>query len=468
VVLGDPGHSEVEGILGFAAGRARVVQSPEDVKLLPDAERVVLLAQTTQSNKRFEEISKAVKERYPGLSEEQLLIENTICDSTERRQDEVRDLAHKVDAFVIVGGKESANTRRLKEIAESEGRPAFLVESESELDFEKLQNFSTVALTAGASTPNWMIRRVYEELKRQSLSRRSQFPFRIFYRLFRLFAIFNFYLALGGALLAGLVAQLLKGSINPFECLMAFFYLASIHNFTILKSPRLLEIIEPARGKVFLNRRKNLLYLSLFGLVLGGAAAGMISSWALLFYIALCTLSLLYQSPFRSAEKQTMIPVRSLMDIPGSKDIFSALAWSVIIVLIPVTGQYAAHTRADVWLIFALIFLMVFARSLIQDFRDLQADRMVGKETLPILLGANRSRAIVYTIMVLAVVLLVGAFWKGLLRFPAVGIAAGLAWLWLCVPLFTRKTLIQGLRAELLIDFSFIIAGATGLVLSRF
>jgi (E)-4-hydroxy-3-methyl-but-2-enyl pyrophosphate reductase len=468
VVLGDPGHSEVEGILGFANGHARVVQSLEDVKSLPDADQVALVAQTTQSSARFDEVAEALRQRYPALGEDRLLIINTICDSTERRQDEVRQLAKRVDAFVIVGGKESANTKRLKEIAEGEGKPAFLVESESELDYKRLQNFSAIGLTAGASTPNWMIRRVYEELRQASLTRRRQFPVRIFYRLFRLVAIFNLYLALGGALLAGLAAELLTGSINPFKCLMAFFYLASIHNFTVLSSPNLLGIIEPARGRLFLARRKSLLILSLFGLTLGGVCAGMINLWALVFYIALCTLSLLYQAPFRSSGKQALIPVRSLMDIPGSKDIFSALAWSVVIVLVPVTGQYGAHSRAEVWLCFVLVFLMVFSRSLLQDFRDLQADRMVGKETLPILLGEKRSRALVYSIMALAGAVLAVSFWQGLIHLPALGIAAGLVWLWLCVPLFTRKTLIQGLRAELLIDFSFILAGAIGLVLGGF
>jgi 4-hydroxy-3-methylbut-2-enyl diphosphate reductase len=155
------------------------------------------------------------------------------------------------------------------------------------------------------------------------------------------------------------------------------------------------------------------------------------------------------------------------MDIPGSKDLFSALAWSVMIVLIPLSGAGEEHARLLVWLIFALIFLMVLARSIIHDFRDLQADRMVGKETIPILLGVNLSRAIIHTVMALAALLLLAGFAKGLLGLQGAGIAAGLVWLWLCVPVFTRKTLIHGLRAELLIDFGFILAGGLGLLLGQ-
>jgi len=466
VVLGDPGHSEVEGILGFANGKAVVIQSAADVKNLPEAERVILVAQTTQSNRRFEQAAEAMRQRYAHLPSDRLLIINTICDSTERKQEEVRELASKVDAFVVVGGKESANTRRLKEIAESEGKPAYLVESEDELDFEKLRGLSAVGLTAGASTPNWMLRRVFEQLKRVSLAG-QKFPLQLIYRSFRMAAVFNFYLGAGGALLCGLASQLLQGQLNWFACLAAFFYLSSIHNFHVLANQRLLEIIEPARGKFFLHHRRGLVYLSLAGLVLGAVFAFLINAWALLFYAGLGLLSLLYQAPFGSGEKPGRFRVRSLMDIPGSKDLFSALAWSVMIVLIPLSGAGEEHTRPLVWLIFALIFLMVLARSVIQDFRDLQADRIVGKETIPILLGVNFSRAIIHSVIALAALLLLAGFARGLLGLPGAGIVAGLAWLWLCVPVFTRKTLIQGMRAELFIDFSFILAGGLGLVLAK-
>ena len=465
VVLGDSGHSEVEGILGFAEGKAVVVQSPEDVKNLPDADQVILVAQTTQSSQRFEQVAEAVKQKYSKLPEDKLVIINTICDSTERKQEEVRALVRKVDAFVIVGGKESANTKRLQEIAESEGKPSYLVESEDELEFEKISGLSAVGLTAGASTPNWMIRRVYEGLKRVSLAG-QKYPLRIFYIVFRLFAIFNLYLGLGGALLAALTGQMIRGKVNLFACAAAFFYLALIHNFNLLASQSLLEIIEPARGKLFLRQRRLLVVLSLFGLLLGGVSCLLINFWALMFYAGLTVISLLYQAPLAGGGKRPVFRVGSLMEIPGSKDIMSALAWSVMIVLVPSTGMGEEHFHLGAWLIFTLVLLMVFARSVIQDFRDLQADRMVRKETIPILLGVNLSRALIHSVLALAAILIGVGFWQGLIGVPAMGILAGLVWLWLCVPIYTRKTVIHGLRAELLIDFNFILAGIVGLILS--
>ena len=207
--------------------------------------------------------------------------------------------------------------------------------------------------------------------------------------------------------------------------------------------------------------------MSVAGLALGAACSALITGWALLFYAGLCMLSLLYQAPFRSREKPVRIRVRSLKDIPGSKDLFSALAWSVIIALIPISGLGEAHIHLQVWLIFALVFLTVLARSIIQDFRDLQADRMVGKETIPILLGEKKPRIDPLNFGP-GLRASGGRFLesRGVVAGP--GLALGIVWLWLCVPLFTQKTLIQGLRAEMLVDFSFILAGATGLALARF
>jgi len=467
IILGDPGHSEVEGILGFAGENSVVVQNPEDLQKLPEANRVLLVAQTTQSQKRFAQVAEAVKQRYCELESGRIQIINTICDSTERRQDEVSALAQEVDAFVIVGGRQSANTRRLKEIGESYGRPAYLVESEEDLDFSVLEPAGKVGLTAGASTPNWMIRRVYEALHTASLKNR-RFPIRVFYQLLRFLGILNFYLALGASLLTALVGILHSGKINPFAGLTAFLYVFSIHNFNLLSSPRLLEVIEPARGKFFLRHRRSLIYLSLLGLVSGGIFSALINPWALLFYAGLCVLSLLYQAQFRPAVKGAVFRFRSLMDIPGSKDIFSALAWAVMIVLVPLSGKPGSHFTFKVWLIFVLVFLMVIARSMVQDFRDLQADRIAGKETLPTLLGAKGSRAMIHSLLSLAVIILLASFRAEFFGLPELGLLIGLIWLWLCVPFFTRRPIIQGLRAELLIDFSFILASLVGLGLKIF
>ena len=159
VIAGDPDHPEVVGLRGYARGDAYVVSTPAEVDALPGLGRVVLVAQTTQDEEIFEEIRAHLLARFP--QGEAL---DTICESTHRRQSEVRELARKVDGLVVIGGKNSANTRRLAAIAGLLGVTAYHVETPGELPLEKLAKLPRVGITAGASTPSWIIEEVVQVL----------------------------------------------------------------------------------------------------------------------------------------------------------------------------------------------------------------------------------------------------------------------------------------------------------------
>ena len=111
IILGDEKHPEVIGLLGYARDKGHTVTSLDQLKALPQFEKAVVVAQTTQNTKFFREIREWVRQNHP-----QFKIFNTICDSTEKRQAEVRMMAGQVAAFVIIGGHNSGNTRRLFEI----------------------------------------------------------------------------------------------------------------------------------------------------------------------------------------------------------------------------------------------------------------------------------------------------------------------------------------------------------------
>lgn len=160
VIAGDPDHPEVVGLLGHAAGFARVVSEPGEVDALPALDRVLLVAQSTQDEEVFEAIRERVLTRFPHAK-----ALATICQSTHRRQTEVREMAGQVDALIVIGGKNSANTRRLAEIARALGVPAYHVETAAELPLGELRQLSRVGVTAGASTPAWIIEEVVDSLE---------------------------------------------------------------------------------------------------------------------------------------------------------------------------------------------------------------------------------------------------------------------------------------------------------------
>ncbi len=159
IIFGDNGHAEVLGLLGFATKGGWVVATPEDVLKLPELNPVCLVSQSTQLPAAYDVIASAVRTRFPHA-----LVLDTICESTRNRQKELVKLAAEVDAIVIVGDTNSANTRRLVELARSL-RPTFAVQSASEIAPAALRPYRTVALTAGASTPDFILNAVRTALE---------------------------------------------------------------------------------------------------------------------------------------------------------------------------------------------------------------------------------------------------------------------------------------------------------------
>lgn len=160
VIIGDKEHAEIKGILGVLQNKGYVVSSFEDLKNLPELKNYVILSQTTQDENLFKTLSQAILEKYP-----QGEIINTICKATEVRQNEVRNLSKISSSIIVIGGKFSANTNRLAEIAKKEGKKVYLIEKTEEIPLEEIKKEKIVGITAGASTPNWLINEVVDFLK---------------------------------------------------------------------------------------------------------------------------------------------------------------------------------------------------------------------------------------------------------------------------------------------------------------
>jgi 4-hydroxy-3-methylbut-2-enyl diphosphate reductase len=164
VVVGDPNHPEVKGTLSHVPG-AWCIETVEDVATLPRGSKVGVVVQSTYSRERFTDIVRALSLKYY-----EVRAVNTICTDTNNRQSEALRLAAEVDAMVVVGGKTSANTKHLAELAEMNGAHAYHIEGPDELRAEWFEGVGVAGLMSGASTPGWLLDDVekrMEELARQ-------------------------------------------------------------------------------------------------------------------------------------------------------------------------------------------------------------------------------------------------------------------------------------------------------------
>ncbi|SMC57238.1 bifunctional 4-hydroxy-3-methylbut-2-enyl diphosphate reductase/30S ribosomal protein S1 [Sporomusa malonica] len=165
VIVGEQHHPEVQSIIAWTNHKAQVVETPAEAEALPYYPRIGVVAQTTFAAKEFEAIVTVVKTKC-----EELKIERTICTATDLRQQAAIDLAKKVDIIIIVGGKSSANTARLASVCREAGSLAYHIESANELKPEWFTGVQVAGITAGASTPDWVIEEVYKKMEEMNVT----------------------------------------------------------------------------------------------------------------------------------------------------------------------------------------------------------------------------------------------------------------------------------------------------------
>ncbi len=161
VIIGEAEHPEVIGIKGYGGKRTIVVGTAEEAAKIRSVRKMGIVVQTTQSGSNF----LAIMNVLSGKSMEFRIL-NTICNATHERQDSALKLAGEVDIMIVVGGKNSANTKHLAEVCETTGVETRHIESASELQTAWFRGKKTAGVTAGASTPDWIIKEVAESIKK--------------------------------------------------------------------------------------------------------------------------------------------------------------------------------------------------------------------------------------------------------------------------------------------------------------
>jgi 4-hydroxy-3-methylbut-2-en-1-yl diphosphate reductase len=157
VIIGNPGHPEVEGIMGWSKTPATVIESGEEAKKFtnPKQQEICLVSQTTFNYNKFQDLVEIMKEKGYNVS-----VANTICNATEERQTEAKDIASRVDAMIVIGGTHSSNTRKLYEICKKECENTYFIQTLDDLQLDFPNSVLRVGITAGASTPNNIIEEV--------------------------------------------------------------------------------------------------------------------------------------------------------------------------------------------------------------------------------------------------------------------------------------------------------------------
>ncbi|UZQ84483.1 4-hydroxy-3-methylbut-2-enyl diphosphate reductase [Thermoclostridium stercorarium] len=174
IIVGDRNHPEIIGVNGWCDNRAYVVSSIEEVDLLPDISGpICVFAQTTMKQEKFDGIYEAVKKKFANTQKF-----DTICNATEVRQREAREISGTVDMMIVIGGKNSSNTQKLFEICSENCPLTFKIETVADLPPLDIKNINTIGITAGASTPDWVIREVIETMEENLRNQEQEMSFK--------------------------------------------------------------------------------------------------------------------------------------------------------------------------------------------------------------------------------------------------------------------------------------------------
>jgi (E)-4-hydroxy-3-methyl-but-2-enyl pyrophosphate reductase len=451
IIVGDRDHPEVVGLVGYAGPSAHVVSTMAELEALQAFPQAIIVAQTTQNLQFYEQVKVWAAEKFPHYK-----TFDTICDSTEKRQAEVKQLADRVDAVVVVGGKESGNTRRLAEIAAETGKPTCHVETEADLDACDLDGVDQVGITAGASTPNWIIKRVYRTLELLPAKKQSGLV-RTLYRAVQASLLTNIYVAVGAGCLCLACTRLmgLRPAVAPVAA--AMLYVLSMHLLNHLTGTAEDEYNDPERARFYQRHRIRLSILAIAAGGLGLLAASSIGGAAFVILLLMSLLGLTYNL--------YLIPpglgfrFRRIKDIPGSKTFLIAAAWGVVAALLPAITDKAALS-IGIGIVYVWATALVFARTAFFDLLDVQGDRIVGKETLPTLLGDRKTFVLLKSLLTGCILLPVAA--------AAIGLVAGLGYLLsfcaagmlMLVRSYEKGRMLPGMRLEFMVESLFLLSGA--------
>ena len=163
VIIGNPEHPEVKGISGWAKGPVTILQTKEEAEgfaIKDPLQKVCIVSQTTFNYNKFKELVEIMdKKGYD------IIVLNTICNATQERQVEAKEIASKVDAMIVIGGKNSSNTQKLYEICLNECKNTYYIQTLGDFDPESVNSVRSVGITAGASTPKKIIEEVHTNVR---------------------------------------------------------------------------------------------------------------------------------------------------------------------------------------------------------------------------------------------------------------------------------------------------------------
>ncbi|MFA6435399.1 MAG: 4-hydroxy-3-methylbut-2-enyl diphosphate reductase [Elusimicrobiales bacterium] len=442
VIVGDKDHAEVIGLMGYTQGRGRVISGPEEAAGLPRMEKANIVAQTTQEEEVFLAAVSQVRKKTG-----ELIISNTICKPTKDRQKETVELSRASDLVIVVGGKNSANTARLFQICRKLAPAAIHIEKEDEIPATLLKDKKAVFITAGASTPSWMIEKVSARVRELAGAEKGGVEEWLSF-LWKLAITCGAYTALAAVALAYVCMKLEGSPVSNKVMLMAGLFVLSLH-MTNRAEEKGAAAPDKAKRLLFIRFRSATKFAALLSGALAVILSGTLGIQVLLPTAFFWGAGLLY--PYKLP-----LGLEKFANFPASKDLVTALGWSFVCAYAPGLWHGAILYKST-HLAVTFAALLVFSRSVMFGISHAHSDMIVGKENFYKAAGPRPTYltlAAMFIFLETILVLLINMRWKPGL---ALALFAGLFYYLGLILFFCFGKTPGRIISETLIDSQFIL-----------
>jgi 4-hydroxy-3-methylbut-2-enyl diphosphate reductase len=447
IIIGDSSHAEVIGLKSYAAKGVTVISSKDDISEIPERSNYILVSQTTLDRHFFDSLVTFLTEKFRNIE-----IIDTICDSTRLRQEDViSGIKRGIDTLVVVGGKNSANTKRLAKIGQESGIKTFYIETEDEISGSDFDDSDNVLVTAGASTPGWIINNVLEKLfnikfkKTHFVANTVKILMEMIVRTNLLSAIAAFFMTLAAQMFYGV-------DLDIRYPLISFFYIFSMHSINNYFDRNFLKACNSYKYLIYDRFGLELLFVSLLFMAVSIVLAVGLNYESIIILVLSYIFGFAYStSPVKSFVKK--VPIQFLRRVYSTK-VITSFGWLLVVAFLPLLTQ-----AADILSFLSLISLIlgyVFIRHILIDLIALQGDLIFGRETLPIIAGIRNIRTIIYSFSGISIIFLILSALYGGDYFVLLYIINFLYFITLFYKI-NRTTYLISLKYELLVDFNYLL-----------
>jgi 4-hydroxy-3-methylbut-2-enyl diphosphate reductase len=447
IITGDRNHAEVVGLMSYATHGVTVISDTNDVGSIPPADAYLVVSQTTFDRALFKKIVARIQEAFPRAT-----VFDTICDSTRYRQEDViQGIMSGNDTLVVIGGRNSANTKRLAQIGRDNSIKTFQVETEQELNQEDFKDSQSVLVTAGTSTPGWIINNVLEKLFYINFKKNNIMVKAV--TVFLEFIVRTNLLAAGAAFFVTLLTLAYIGETIPYLLpIISFLFVFSMYSINNYFEKDLLKLVSPYKYEIYQKFGVPFLFVSIAFMGLSIYFASGFNPTTAALVAGSYLLGLLYSTnPVKTVVKK--INQGLIRKIYNSK-IVACFGWIIMTVLVPMTAT--TPSLPALISLSAFIFVFVYLRTALLDLIAFQGDLILGKETLPVLFG-TRSVTLISVIISLLGMMIYGAITASMELWPFLLLLVNTAYFLSLMYIIKRLNYFISLKYELLVDFNFIL-----------